>query len=68
MCTDFGTNSGSVVRSNYAAKIDFSQLPYILENKKKKGKQKEDAGKENADIFPTQEDVNPENDDISGPN
>ena len=47
-------------------KIDFSQLPYILENKKKKGKQKEDAGKENADIFPTQENVNPENDDISG--
>ena len=47
-------------------KIDFSQLPYILENKKKKGKQKEDADKENADIFPTQEDVNPENDDISG--
>lgn len=49
-------------------KIDFSQLPYILENKKKKGKQKEDAGKENADIFPTQEDVNPENDDISRTN
>lgn len=47
-------------------KIDFSQLPYILENKKKKGKRKEDVNGENADIFPTQEDVNPENDDISG--
>ena len=47
-------------------KIDFSQLPYILENRKKKGKRKEDVNEENADIFPTQEDVNPENDDISG--
>lgn len=47
-------------------KIDFSQLPYILENKKKKGIRKEDVNEENADIFPTQEDVNPENDDISG--
>ena len=36
-------------------KIDFSQLPYILENKKKKGKRKEDVNEENADIFPTQE-------------
>lgn len=47
-------------------KIDFSQLPYILENKKKKGKRKEDVNEENADIFPTQEDVNSENDNISG--
>ncbi len=47
-------------------KIDFSQLPYILENKKKKGKRKEDVNEENADIFPTQEGVNPEDDDISG--
>lgn len=47
-------------------KIDFSQLPYILENKKKKGKRKEDVNEENADISSTQEDMNPENDDISG--
>lgn len=47
-------------------KIDFSQLPYILENKKKKGKRKEEVNEENADISSTQEDMNPENDDISG--
>ncbi|QIU96126.1 DUF4373 domain-containing protein [Bacteroides faecium] len=47
-------------------KIDFSQLPYILENKKKKGKRKDDVNEENADISSTQEDANPENEDISG--
>lgn len=47
-------------------KIDFAQLPYILETKKKKGKQKEEPNKENADISSTQEDASPENEDISG--
>ena len=31
-------------------KIDFSQLPYLLETKKKKGMQKEELNAENADI------------------
>ena len=47
-------------------KIDFSQLPYILETKRRKGKQKEVMNNENADISSTQEDANPENEDISG--
>lgn len=47
-------------------KIDFSQLPYILKTKRRKGKQKEVINNENADISSTQEDANPENEDISG--
>ncbi len=47
-------------------KIDFSQLPYILETKRRKGKQKEVTNNENADISSTQEGVNPENEDIYG--
>lgn len=47
-------------------KIDFSQLPYILGTKRRKGKQKEVMNNENADISSTQEDANPENEDISG--
>lgn len=35
-------------------KIDFSQLPYILETKRRKGKQKEVTNNENADISSTQ--------------
>ncbi len=46
-------------------KIDFSQLPYLLETKQKKGTQKVESNKENANIFPTQEDVSSENADIS---
>ena len=46
-------------------KIDFSQLPYLLETKKKKGMQKEELNAENADIFETQEEVSQENADIS---
>ena len=46
-------------------KIDFSQLPYLLETKKKKGMQKEELNTENADIFETQEEVSQENADIS---
>ena len=46
-------------------KIDFSQLPYLLETKQKKGTQKGESNKENANIFPTQEDVSSENADIS---
>lgn len=46
-------------------KIDFSQLPYLLETKQKKGMQKGESNKENANIFPTQEDVSSENADIS---
>ena len=42
-------------------KIDFSQLPYLLETKKKKGMQKEELNAENADIFETQEEVSQEN-------
>ena len=45
-------------------KIDFSQLPYLLETKKKKGMQKEELNAENADIFETQEEVSQENADI----
>ena len=46
-------------------KIDFSQLPYLLETKQKKRIQKEELNKENADIFETQEETSPENADIS---
>ena len=46
-------------------KIDFSQLPYLLETKQKQGTQKGESNKENANIFPTQEDVSSENADIS---
>lgn len=46
-------------------KIDFPQLPYLLETKKKKGMQKEELNAENADIFETQEEVSQENADIS---
>ena len=46
-------------------KIDFSQLPYLLETKKKKGMQKEELNAENANIFKTQEEVSQENADIS---
>ena len=46
-------------------KIDFSQLPYLLETKQKKGTQKGESNKENANIFPTQKDVSSENADIS---
>lgn len=46
-------------------KIDFSQLPYLLETKQKKRIQKEELNKENADIFETQEEVSSENADIS---
>ena len=46
-------------------KIDFSQLPYLLETKQKKATQKGESNKENANIFPTQEDVSSENADIS---
>lgn len=46
-------------------KIDFSQLPYLLETKQKKGTQKGESNKENANIFPTQEDVSSKNADIS---
>ena len=56
----------NIINSKYLKNVITKGKVLKMENKKKKGKQKEDAGKENADIFPTQENVNPENDDISG--
>ena len=46
-------------------KIDFSQLPYLLDSKPKNGKQKEDTNPENVDILSTQEELSSENADIS---
>ena len=46
-------------------KIDFSQLPYLLETKQRKRIHKDELNKENANIFPTQEEVSSENADIS---
>ena len=45
-------------------KIDFSQLPYILGSKKRKGTQKEELNTGNADISETQEQASSENADI----
>lgn len=45
-------------------KIDFSQLPYILDPKQKNGRQKGELSKENVDILSAQEKVSSENDDI----
>jgi hypothetical protein len=61
-----GTDSKSVVRSyERRGKIDFSQLPYLLETKQRKRIHKDELNKENANIFPTQEEVSSENADIS---
>lgn len=45
-------------------KIDFSQLPYLLDPKQKNGRQKGELNKENVDILSTQEKLSSENDDI----
>ena len=47
-------------------KIDFSQLPYLLEVRPGNGKQKGGTNKKDADIFKADAEVNPENEDISG--
>lgn len=47
-------------------KIDFSQLPYLLNVRQDKGKQKEEVGSKDAGNLPVQKELNSENAGISG--